>query len=281
MPGFRKLTRRAMYQAMARFVQRHDWTFMNYGYAPSAAGATAAETAASIDAETAASIDAETAPLALDDGDEQNRYCIQLYHHVAGAVDLTGRRVLEVGSGRGGGAAFIHRYLHPAEMVGLDFSEQAVDLCRRMYRMPGLRFVHGDAEDIPFDDATFDAVVNVESSHCYGSMPTFLNEVARVLRPGGHFLFADFRPAADLATLHRRLTDSGLRVASHEDITPNVVAALEADNARKLAQVRESAPRWLQGLLAEFVGAPGSRIHDRFSDGSTAYVSYTLHKASR
>jgi ubiquinone/menaquinone biosynthesis C-methylase UbiE len=248
-----------MYQLMARFFQRRDWTFMNYGYAPLSAGAPA---------------------LDLDAGDEPNRYCIQLYHHVAGTVDLAGRRVLEVGSGRGGGSSFIKRYLHPAEMVGVDFSKQAVALCRRLYDQQGLRFVHGDAEDLPFDDADFNAVVNVESSHCYGSMPTFLREVARVLRPGGYLLFADFRPDADVQALHEQLLETGLRLVRREDITANVVAALEADNARKLAQVHESAPRWLLGLVSEFVGVPGSRIHGRFSSGGETYVSYVMRKAT-
>jgi SAM-dependent methyltransferase len=254
LPAFRKATRRAMYQAMAHFFQRRDWTFMNYGYAPAA----------------------DAHPLDLGADDEPNRYCIQLYHHVAGAVDLAGQRVLEVGSGRGGGASFIKRYLHPKEVVGVDYSEQAVALCRRRYDQPGLRFIHGDAEDLPFEDDEFDAVVNVESSHCYGSMSTFLSEAVRVLRPGGHFLFADFRLETDLEGLHAQLLNAGLEIVRHEDITANVVAALEADNSRKLAQVHESAPRWLLGLVSEFVGAPGSRIHERFSSGGTRYVSYVL-----
>ncbi|QDU31359.1 Phthiotriol/phenolphthiotriol dimycocerosates methyltransferase [Anatilimnocola aggregata] len=57
--------------------------------------------------------------------------------------------------------------------------------------MEGLSFVVGDAENLPFEDDTFDAVVNVESSHCYRSDPAFLAQVRRVLRTGGHVLFAD------------------------------------------------------------------------------------------
>ena len=78
-------------------------------------------------------------------------------------------------------------------MIGVDFSDKAVNLCKKYYCVDGLSFVPGDAEHLPFDDDSFDAVVNVESSHCYGSMATFLAQVKRVLKPGGHFLFADFR----------------------------------------------------------------------------------------
>ena len=256
-PGFRKVTRWAMYQALAIFSRRREWTFMNYGYAP---------------------LSPEASPLALEPADEPNRYCIQLYAHLAGPYDLSARRVLEVGSGRGGGSSFIARYLAPAEMVGVDFSPTAVAFSRRTHQLAGLRFVHGDAEDLPFNDAGFDAVINVESSHCYASMPRFLGEVARVLRPGGHFLFADFRPHAQLPLLHQQLLDAGLRVIRQEDITPNVLAAIEADNARKLAQIGRLAPRLLQRWIAEFAGAPGSKIYADFTSGHTAYISYTLQR---
>ena len=73
--------------------------------------------------------------------------------------------------------------------------------------MPGLAFEVGDAERMPFPDASFDAVVNVESSHCYPSMPAFLSEVRRVLRPGGHFLYADLRPRTDLPARRAELAD--------------------------------------------------------------------------
>ena len=80
-PLLRRLLWRWWYGRLASKHQSGDWTFMNYGFAPSAG-----------------------APLPLEPVDEIDRYCIQLYHHVASAVDLAGREVLEVGSGRGGGA---------------------------------------------------------------------------------------------------------------------------------------------------------------------------------
>jgi ubiquinone/menaquinone biosynthesis C-methylase UbiE len=49
----------------------------------------------------------------------------------------------------------------------------------------GLDFVHGDAESLPFSDGSFDAVINVEASHAYPRLTRFLEEVVRVLRPGG------------------------------------------------------------------------------------------------
>jgi ubiquinone/menaquinone biosynthesis C-methylase UbiE len=48
-----------------------------------------------------------------------------------------------------------------------------------------LDFVEGNAEELPFDDKSFDAVLSVEASHLYLQFPRFLAEVARVLRSGG------------------------------------------------------------------------------------------------
>lgn len=263
-PLLRKVTKHLMYQAMARFARRADWTFMNYGYAPA---------------------NGDGVPH-LHESDEPNRYCIQLYQHVVGNVDLRGRRVLEVGSGRGGGSQFLKRYHHPTEMVGVDFSEQAVRLCHRTHKLPGLRFIHGDAEDLPFDADSFDAVINVESSHCYGSMERFVSEVTRILRPEGHFLFADFRERYELPILEQQLSQAEFQLISHHDITNNVLTALQEDNERKLAQIKGSAQRlgfagsWLAGLMQEFAGAPGSAIYDDFRSGKTLYHSYTLRKAA-
>src|SRR5213082_2984971 len=52
---------------------------------------------------------ANVPPLEIED--EPDRSCIQLYDHVAGAIDLMGLNVLEVSCGHGGGASYIARYL--------------------------------------------------------------------------------------------------------------------------------------------------------------------------
>ena len=130
-------------------------------------------------------------PLAPED--EPNRYCIQLYHRTATQADLGGKQVLEVSSGHGGGAAYLVRTLRPAAYTGLDYNPDGVAFAQKRHHLPGLEFVHGNAENLPFPDESFDAVINVEASHAYPHFDRFLPEMVRVLRPGGHFLYADFR----------------------------------------------------------------------------------------
>ena len=60
--------------------------------------------------------------LPLAASDEPNRFCIQLYHVTATQVDLSGKRVLEVSCGHGGGASYIVRTSGPASYTALDLN---------------------------------------------------------------------------------------------------------------------------------------------------------------
>lgn len=251
----KKLLWRWWYEFLAGLHRTGDWSFMNYGYS---------------------AIPAD--PIALDAKDEPNRYSVQLYQAVIQGTNLANRRVLEVGSGRGGGAAYIKRYHNPAEMVGVDFSAKAVALCNDLYHIQGLRFVQGDAEDLPFDDETFDAVINVESSHCYGSVDSFLHQVKRVLRPGGYFLYADFRDQLKLGKWRQQIRDSGLTLIDETNITANVVAALDADDERKNRLINQLVPKLLLGSFRDFSGVKGSAIYMEFQNGVTPYLRLLLQK---
>lgn len=217
--------------------------------------------------------------LPLDETDEPDRHWIQLYHHVAGAIDLAGLDVLEVGSGRGGGASFTKRYLKPAHMTGVDLSPQAIALSRERYRIAGLDFRVGDAERLPFENGSLDAIINVESSHCYPSFHRFLAEVVRVLRPGGHLLYADFRARENVPAWRKSLEDSGLGVLRETDITANVVSALELDNDRKLALIHRLIPQPLQASFLGFAAVKGSMLFEGFRSGDFSYRSFILQRA--
>lgn len=255
-PTLKRMLIGQLYRTIAGLARDADLTFMNYGYAPLNGGP----------------------PLPLRDDDEPNRYAIQLYHHVAGAVDLAGKTVLEVGSGRGGGASYVARYLEPGSLTGVDRCAEAVEFCAGRHPVPGLAFRHGDAEALPFADASFDVVVNVESSHGYGSLPRFLGEVRRVLRPGGHFLYTDHRGDYEIGEWRAMLLASGLRMLKEEEISANVVRALELDDERKRAMIERRCPRWLQKSIHEFAATRGSAAYERFRTGKTRYFSYVFRK---
>jgi len=192
------------YRLNSRLFSNDDTVFMNWGYE-------------------------EDPPLALPlaESDEAHRYAIQLYHQVASQVDLSGKRVLEVSCGHGGGASYLMRTLGPASYTGLDLNPVGLDFCRRKHQLPGLDFVEGNAEELPFPDQSFDVVINVEASHCYPRFTRFLGEVARVLRPGGHFLYADVRRRAELAKWEEELGAAPLRLISERVINEQVARGIE------------------------------------------------------
>lgn len=256
-PGIGKLMTKLWYQHMTRLDKKAEMVFMNYGYADLAADAPG---------------------LDLHEHDEPNRYCIQLYHHVAGAVDLTGKDVLEVGCGRGGGAHFIARYLHPGSMTGVDIAPKAVEFCARHHKHERLCFRHGDAEDLPFPDCSFDAVVNVESSHCYGSMSRFLSEVRRLLRPGGLFLFADRRDRPGMGKLREQLHRAGFELVREKRITDNILRALDLDESRRQALIGKGVPWFLRNVFRQFAATKGTSLYNSFSKGGWEYHSFVLRK---
>lgn len=231
--------------------------FLNYGFAP---------------------LNGSSPELELQPRDEANRVYIQLYQSVLGGVDLAGRDVLEVSSGRGGGSRYVKEYRGPRMVCGLDRAARAVVFCTRTHAQPGLRFVCGDAQRIPFPDASFDVVINVEASHDYLKLESFLSEVKRVLRPGGHFLYTDFRKREDCDKWLAQIGRSGLTMVEQEDITPNVVKGLEQNTEHNSALVKKLAPRPLRSVFFQFAGVKGSCIYERFDSGRSKYLRFVLRK---
>ena len=144
--------------------------------------------------------------------------------------------------------------------------------------MPGLIFVTGDAESLPFADHRFDVAVNVESSHCYRSMEAFIEQAKRVLKSGGHLICADLRFDDEVGTFRHHLRHCGMDVLKEVDITAHVVAALKLDHERKLSQIRSSAPRLMVKLFQEYAGLKGSQIYTQFHTGKAKYLAFVLEK---
>lgn len=246
------------YEKLAGETGDLTFTFMNYGYAPlseNEAGAT------------------------LERPYEEFKFHASLYKHVAGQIDLTDLNVLEVGSGRGGGSYYIKKYLGAASVTGLDLSYKAVELCKKEFPMDNLFFKQGDAENLPFEENSFDAVVNVESSHCYPDLLRFFLEVKRVLRPGGHFLYTDFGTNSQMNNIKERLKESGLSLIQFTDITANVVKSIEEDNERRKKMFRsisDSDERFED--LASFARLVGTRGYKDFCRREEIYESFLLIK---
>jgi SAM-dependent methyltransferase len=252
----RQLFTNAWYSLLSSLDRDAAIRFLNYGYA---------------------SLNGEQ--VALQAADEPDRYAIQLYHHVASGSAIEGKDVLEVGSGRGGGASYIARYLRPKSYTGLDICKPAIRFSTARYAdQDNLAFRVGNALSLPFADQSFDVVVNVESAQHYGDMGRFLDEVHRVLRPGGAFLMACFEDRSKDVYPREALAQSRLRLVREDDITANVARALELDGARRTALADEIVPRLLLGVSHEFAGIPGTQLHTSFADGTCPYYCFACRK---
>lgn len=258
LPGLGYFASRRWFEYISTRDSGRDMLFMNYGYAP---------------------LNNEAPDVHLEPEDEDHRYFIQLYHHIASAIDLRGKRVLEVGCGRGGGTAYVARYLKPHAIVGVDLAASAIAFCKAHYRLDNLHFERGNAENLPFADGSFDVLLNVESSICYANVAQFFQEVVRVLRPGGHFLYADIRSREEISQWLEQLTATGLEKLQEENITANVLRSLDLDNERKQRLINHHVPVLLRRIFKEFAGVKGSDFfYGAFASGEKIYKRFLFRR---
>lgn len=246
---------RRWYEDLARKYADPTWTTMNYGF-----------------------WDETTPDLPLQDAENPARPSVALYHRVSRDLELEGKKVVEIGSGRGGGAAYIARSRSPKLMLGLDFSDQATLLAQKLHNEPRLRFRQGDALDLPLQSDSFDAAINVESSHCYASMPQFLSEVARVLRGGGGFGWCDMRPPDEWNALRGEFETAGFEIEDDTEITQNVLRALDEAAPAKEKIVMARIPKWMHSAFADFAGMPGSKVYKNLQSGAIRYGAIRARK---
>ena len=253
-----RMIRKPLWQVWHKLLIRYDTArtvhFMNYGYN---------------------SLNGEKKTFLFQE-DELNRYCIQLYDKIVRNINLKDRDVLEVGSGRGGGASYIARYHSPKSYTGLDISGSLINFCNKFYESPGLRFTRGAAENQPFSEDAFDVVINVESARCYGNLNTFFREVKRVLRPAGHFLLADMIKKEEVPQMNDKLEQEGFAIESKVDITSNVINALGHDSQRRTNLISTLVPPFLQASFNQFAGTKGTARYNSFVNGKYDYWIFTM-----
>ncbi len=114
------------------------------------------------------------------------------------AKDLPGNaRVLEIAPGPGYLSVALAK-LGPFKIAGLDISQSFVQMASQYARREGVvaRFIHGSASDIPLEDGLFDLIVCRAAFKNFSEPLKALNEMHRVLKPGGKAIIIDLRKDA-------------------------------------------------------------------------------------
>ncbi len=142
-----------------------------------------------------------------------------------------------------------------------------------------INFHIGDAQALDFPENSFDAVINVEASHCYPSQQAFYASVKRVLKPGGRLLHADFRPHNELSQWENDIT-ANFHIATKTDITPHVIRALQRTTERFRTLAHRLSPKILHRTMETFAGVEGSTIYNSFVNGERVYLSFQLVKST-
>jgi ubiquinone/menaquinone biosynthesis C-methylase UbiE len=177
---------------------------------------------------------------------------------VAAFIELTGlkppARVADLGCGSGTFTALLQRAGY--ECVGLDISAKLLTVGRRKH--PGIGFVAGDIEQLPFPGASFDGILLSGVVHHFPDPARCAAEVFRVLRAGGRFMAFDPNRMNPFMRLYR---DHASSFYSPVGVTENERPVL----AREVAAVFERAgfavaSHYLGNLPYRYVASPRVRL---------------------
>jgi ubiquinone/menaquinone biosynthesis C-methylase UbiE len=174
-------------------------------------------------------------------------------HRTALLTQATGD-VLEIGGGTGANLS----YYGPG-VTSLTVTEPEQPMVKRAQRhiderRPGTLLLRAPAEDLPFDDDSFDAVVSTLVLCTVGDQPRALREARRVLRPGGRLLFIEHVRSDDakVAKLQDRMRPINVRLAHGCQCNRPTLHRIRAAGF-EVGELRQGeldhAPPWLRPLI--------------------------------
>jgi len=209
-------------------------------------------------------------------------------------ANAAGLKVLEVGCGLGtDGAQFAEA---GADYTGIDLTDAAVELARKRFELFDLsgKFQTADAENLPFEDNTFDVVYSHGVLHHTPDTRQAIREIHRVLRPGGRAIVMlyhrdsyNYRVNINLlrrAGAHLLRTDRGLHLV--HKVTGEPITSLR-DHAELLKSEKDAylKPDEFLNQNTDGAGNPLARVYSKsdarrlFSDFSRVELkTYFLNK---
>jgi SAM-dependent methyltransferase len=194
--------------------------------------------------------------------------------HIPAAADFAGARglkVLEIGCGLGtDGAQFAKA---GADYTGVDLTEAAIELARKRFALFGLKgeFQVADAENLDFPDESFDVVYSHGVLHHTPDMDAAVQEIHRVLKPGGRAIVmlyhrGSYNYRVGIRVLRRAgagllKTDAGIRLINV--LTGEPLDALQERAAMMRATNGEMSADQLLNESTDGAGNPLARVYSR------------------
>ncbi|QBI55902.1 glycine/sarcosine N-methyltransferase [Streptomonospora litoralis] len=130
------------------------------------------------------------------DQDDIGEASVRTVERMAGKVDTItpDTKIIDIGAGYGGSARYLAR-TYGCHVTCLNLSEVENERNREKNRAEGLEHlidvIDGSFEDVPVQDNGFDVVWSQDAFLHSGDRIRVMEEVARIIRPGGHFVFTD------------------------------------------------------------------------------------------
>ncbi len=156
----------------------------------------------------------------------------------------SGQRVLDIATGPGEPALTIAGEVGPeGEVVGIDLSDRMIDRARENAKRAGVSnatFQRMDAEDMAFEAGSFDAVVCRSSLQIMTAPAKVLQEVARVLKPGGRFAASVWASPGERSPALHAIIGPMLRHCTPDD-TGYIPTPYELGGPRTLVEMIQAA----------------------------------------
>lgn len=211
--------------------------------------------------------------------------------------DMKGKSLLDIGCGNGVQTMYIHEKVKPDYTLGIDLNEDNIQIGlseRDRLNLKNIDFRVDNAQTLEtIADNSFEGVVNIESAFHYPDKDKFLEQIARVLKPGGYFVIADIlnKPGSSIVTkswkgkMHlnhwtkehyeEALKVNNLVVETEEDLTNRIIDGFE--NVRDF-KVGDDSGIWRKAMLNIFFRI-NVRLNIRLLKKKRQYYIFKGYKA--
>jgi len=126
-------------------------------------------------------------------------------------------KLLDAGCATGPMLTLLTQEYPNKQFVGLDLSPKMIEEAKKK-KLKNTTFIEGDCENMPFENNTFDTIINSQSYHHYPNPQAFFNEVYRILKPNGKLILRDNTASDPVLFLMNNIGMKIANITGHGDV---------------------------------------------------------------